>query len=101
MIPRGFQILTQMIVTVSADSGVLAILNNGVLDYLEFLWQATVMRKSKETQMFMSGILLIPSHTCRSAMGPIDHFQVSPYWSHSSPVAWVMLHHHEVQNDAR
>lgn len=34
-------------------------------------------------------------------MGPIDHFQVSPYWSHSSPVAWVMLHHHEVQNDAR
>ena len=47
MIPPDFQFLTQMIVIVSANSGVLAILNNGVLNYLEFLWQATGMRKSK------------------------------------------------------
>lgn len=48
MIPPGFQFLTEMIVTVSADSGVLVILNNGVLDYLEFLWQATAEKEQRD-----------------------------------------------------
>ena len=49
MTPLGFKFLTWMIITVSTCSGVLQTLNDEVLDYLEFLWQYTVMGKSKCT----------------------------------------------------
>lgn len=94
MIPPGFQFLTQMTVTVSANSGVLSIVNDGVLNYLEVLWQATVMRKSKWTQISISAILLIQSDLQRGALGPTDSSQVSPYRRHSTPIPWTMLHHH-------
>lgn len=101
MIPLGFRFLTQMIITVSTSSGVLQILNDEVLNQREFLWKSTVMKMSKQTQISISGILLKQSYMQRGALGPVNNFQVSSYWGHSTPITWTILQPHHVQNDTR
>lgn len=65
MTPLGFKFLTWMIITVPTCSGVLQTLHDEVLDYLGFLWQYTVMGKSKCTDPNTHLEFCWNSHACK------------------------------------